>query len=281
MDIGIAASKLKELFSSDGFIRIITHIDADGISSGAIIAKTLRQHNQVFWLSTLKLLEDDDLDELEEDIKSQSKSSQPCKALMFLDLGSSKINKIAKLAKFLDIRIFVIDHHHIEDGFNEGNNIHENLFFIHSNELSGAGLCYNFVKALNASKDLAQLAVVGMIGDILDRNISKSNSFILNEAQESGMQSKKSLTIFSAMRPLHKALELSSEIFIPGVTGSARGALKLLRGAGIETKKDKKSWRTLLDLSEGEMSRLITAILLRQVNSSSNNCHENGIINNI
>lgn len=272
MDATIAATKLKEVFLSDGFIRIITHIDADGISSGAIIVKALKQHNQPFWLNTIRVLEDSNIDELEEYLKSQ-----PCKALMFLDLGAGKINKIAKLAKFT--KVFVIDHHQIEKDFST-NNENENLYFIHSYELSGAGLCYNFAKALGSSNKLAQLAVIGMIGDILDRTLSKSSSMILNEAQESGMKSQRSLTIFSAMRPLHKALELSSEIFIPGVTGSSSGALKLLREAGIEIKgNNTKSWRTLIDLSEEEMSRLITAILLRQATTNNNN--NNRIINNI
>ena len=43
------------------------------------------------------------------------------------------------------------------------------------------------------------------------------------------MKIKKGPTVFSAMRPLHKALEFSSSVFIPGVTGNFNGALEMLR----------------------------------------------------
>lgn len=255
MEFGVAASKLKELFSSEGSIRVISHIDADGISSAAIIVKILKQYDQSFWLSTVRQLEDSIIDRIEKQI-----TKSRCKAVIFLDLGAGKIDKIAELAKHT--KVFVIDHH----PFNEEVKENENLHIVHSIELSAACLCYCFARALGASKDLAQFAIVGMIGDIL--SVSKFNVPILNEAQESGMKIQKSLPFFSATRPLHKSLELGSEIYIPGVTGNSAGALKMLREAGIEIKK-LKTWRSLIDLSEEEISRLITAIVLRL---NDNNC---------
>jgi len=79
------------------------------------------------------------------------------------------------------------------------------------------------------------------------------------------MKIKRGLTVFSAMRPLHKALEFSSSIFIPGVTGNFNGSLEMLRGIGIDVKTP-RGWRTLMDLNEDEVSRLITAVLVRRVN---------------
>lgn len=59
-----AILKLRQIFSDEGSIRIITHIDTDGLSSGAIMAQALKKHNQSFWLSTVKQLEDDMLNKL-------------------------------------------------------------------------------------------------------------------------------------------------------------------------------------------------------------------------
>lgn len=275
MDITTAAAKFEELFESDKLIRVVTNVDAEGISAGAIISKALKNCNQLFWIDSVRMLEDSKLDELEKYLKNSS-----CKALLFLDLGAEKINKIAKLAKYT--KVFVIDTHNVkkDKDFNENKEI-KDFYFVHSSDLYGAGLCYSFVKAFGSDKNLAQLAVVGMMGNIFNKNLSKPSSMILDEAQESGMKAKKTLVFFSAIRPLHKALELSSAIFIPGVTGSSSGALKLLKDAGIELKQgEKKNWRTMFDLCEEEMSKLITAILLRQV---SNNCpnENNRIINNV
>lgn len=252
MDFETAAAKLKEIFSLDGAVRVVSHIDSDGISSAAIMAKLLKQNDQQFWLSTLKQLEDSSIEQIEKQVEKNH-----YKAVLFLDLGAGKMGKLAELAK--RTKVFVIDHHPFSEDVPES----ENFVLVYSSELCASCLCYCFAKALGADKELAQFAVVGMIGDI--QKISKSNISILNDAEESGMKIQKSLFFFSATRPLHKSLELGSDIYIPGVTGNAVGAMKMLRGAGIELKKSKsaKGWRSLIDLDEDEVSRLITAIALR------------------
>jgi len=253
MDFETAAAKLKEIFSLDGVVRVVSHLDSDGISSAAIIAKLLKQNDQQFWLSTVKQLEDANVEQIEKQVEKKH-----CKAVLFLDLGAGKIGKLAGLAKHT--KVFVIDHHPFSEIVPES----ENLTVVHSLDLCAAALCYHLARSLGAGKEFAQLAVVGMIGDI--QKISKSNISVLNDAEESGMKIQKSLFFFSATRPLHKSLELSSDIYIPGVTGNAVGAMKMLREAGIELKKSKSAkggWRSLTDLDEDEVSRLITAIALR------------------
>ncbi|MCX8193926.1 MAG: DHH family phosphoesterase [Candidatus Pacearchaeota archaeon] len=270
-----AVSKMKEIFSKEGIIRIITHLDTDGLTSAIILSEALRKHNQIFLITTIKQLEEEFLQELQEQAKRQK-----WKALVFLDLGSGQLSKLKVFASFT--KVFVIDHHELEQNFDSSVNYEndcENFYLISSfsfhERLSASCLTYLFVKNIFDDKRLAQIAVLGLIGDVLDKNIGKLTSRILQDAQESGMQIRKGLTVFSSMRPVHKALEFSN-IFIPGVTGYANGALEMLRELGIEVKTS-QGYRTLLDLNKEELSRLITGILLRRVNKG----HDQEILDNI
>lgn len=282
-----AIKKLKEIFNKNGMIKIITHLDTDGLTCASILSHTLKKHNQNFWVTIVRQLEDELLEKWLHEAEKQK-----WKALLFLDLGASKIDKIKKFANYTEV--FVIDHHEFETNFEPGtlasSKISEKFFFIsqhlYGNEkISASCLTYLFIKQLEMqlekfedgdNKRLAQLAVLGLIGDVLDKNIGKTARNILKDAEESGMQIKKGLTVFSSMRPIHKALEFSSNIFIPGVTGSANGALMMLRELGIEV-KTAHGYRTLLDLNKEELSRLITGILLKRVTSG----HNQDILDNI
>lgn len=282
-----AIKKIKEILTKDGIIKIITHLDTDGLTSATILSQILKKYNQHFWVTVVKQLEDELIEKWLKEVEKQK-----WKALFFLDLGASKLSNIKEFAKYTNV--FVIDHHELESNFSLGNvaltESLNNFFFIgqhfYGNEkMSAACLTYLFIKELELQeknnenedfKKLAQLAILGMIGDVLDKNIGKNVKCIIKDAEESGMQIKKGLTVFSAMRPIHKSLEFSSNIFIPGVTGSANGALMMLRDLGIEVKTS-RGYKTLLDLNKDELSKLITAILLKRVS----NGHSQDILDNI
>lgn len=137
-------------------------------------------------------------------------------------------------------------------------------------ETSASILSYFFVSSLDfvhkshshkslELKQLKPIALIGLIGDGLDRRLSKLSSFFLKKARESGaIDIKKGISIFSYSRPIHRAIEFSS-IYIPGITGNSEAVVEFLRSLGIELKEGNK-YRTFADLSKEEISRLITAI---------------------
>ncbi len=227
-------------------VRIISHHDTDGITSATILAKTLKKLNIDFSIRIIKQLEVEMLDSLlsKDDVN------------IFLDLGAGAIDYLSKC----NFKIFILDHHEIRQKPESNIRIiNPNLF--DEENLSGSSLTYLFSKSIDKeNKELANLAIIGMVGDMLEKNISKIGNTILEDAKE--VIIKKGPLIFSATRPLHKALEFSSSIYIPGVTGSSQGALKLIREAKIEWKAGE--YRSIIDLNEEEMSRLITAILIRR-----------------
>ena len=264
-----ATTKFKDTLKKEGIIRIITHLDTDGMSSAAILIKALRDMYQQFSVRVVKQLEDKLVEQLFNEVKKQK-----CKAVFFLDLGSNKIEKILSLANFC--QVVILDHHDIEKKeFLDYLKDNPNVLFVNPElektddcKVSASSIVYNFVKSLGSEKkELSQLAILGMIGDMVDKNISRLNKSILEDAKTSGMLMKKGLIVFSATRPIHKSLELNSSIYIPSVSGSQNGAIAFLRELDIQVRTD-SGYRTLLDLSEEETSRLLTAIALARVENS-------------
>lgn len=274
MDLSQAVFSFKEILSnsnskedkSNRMIRVITHIDTDGLMSGSIMCKALKKIDCNFWISAVKQLEEPFLIKLANEAREQKWS-----AVFFLDLGSGNLETIAKISEYS--KIFILDHHEIQnyDKIKENKNIFiVNPMLSNNEKISGAGVTYLFCKEFSKNnRDLAQFAVLGMIGDLMDKEKDKKNNEIFEDARENGMQVKKGLTIFAGTRPIHKALEYSYSVFIPGVTGSSEGAYRFVDELAIKI-KDERGYRTMIDLTDDEMSRLITAILLKRIGEGHN-----------
>jgi single-stranded-DNA-specific exonuclease len=229
-------------------VRIISHHDTDGITSAAILIKTLKRLDKPFSVRIVKGLDETNLQE--------EFARQPNEILIFSDLASSNLDHFKNLQE----PAFILDHHEIDK-----TKINDKTKIINphlsdspeNNCATGAGVCYLFAKAINPqNQDLAPLAIIGLIGDRHETNLSKINQQIVSEATD--LELKKGIAIYPATRPLRRALEWSTNPFIPGVTGNGPGALELLQETGIPYNK------TLLELSDQEMSKLITAIMIRR-----------------
>jgi len=260
MNLEEAIKRAVELFleeiEKDKFIEIVSHFDTDGVTAAAIMTQTLKRLDKKFRINIVKQLDNEYIDELKK---------RNIDMLMFLDLGSAFIDSL----KDIQCPIFILDHHEMHS-IAESDMPSQIVLVNSSNfdeELSGAGVSYLFAKSINEkNKDLAKLAVLGMVGDMIDQDINRFNNIILKDAE---ITIRKGPLIFSATRSLHKALEFSSNVFIPQVTGSSKGVSDLLREAEIKI-KDNERYRTLLDLSQEEMSRLVTAIILRRLKTDEN-----------
>lgn len=230
--------------TKDKPVRIISHYDTDGITSAAIITKTLRRLDKRF---SLRIIKGIDKKILNEELKRNSRE-----ILLFVDLASNSLDSFQNLEN----PIFILDHHEIdkEKITDKIKIINPHLF--DEEEVCGAGICYLFSRAISEkNKDLSSLAIIGMIGDRHETKINKIYQQILNDTE--GLEIKKSLLIFSATRPLRKSLEYSTNFYIPGITGSSQGVAELLRENQISSEK------TLYELTEEEISRLVTSILIR------------------
>lgn len=244
-------------------IRVISHLDADGISACAILIKALNNENRKYTISIVQQIDNNVLDNL-------SKENYNC--FVFTDLGSGQIREIAKALNGKSI--FIIDHHQpeAEDSIKGITHINPHLFGIDgSREISSSGLVYLFATSLNKkNEEMAHIAFLGVIGDIQDRELSELNREILNAAVKRGsMAVKKGLRVFGAQtKPIHKVLEYSTDPFIPGITGSETNAIQFLQQIGIEPRGE-KAWKRMIDLNEEEMKRLVAGIVMKRINESS------------
>ena len=229
-------------------IRVISHNDSDGITSAAIITKALQRLGRKFSLIIVKQLEEEFIRTLPEE-----------EIILFLDLASNSFNYIKKLKT----EVFILDHHEIISEIPENVTI-INPHLFNEEEISGAGISYLFARELNdENKDLEYLAVIGMVGDMLEKNLGKILQGILNDSK---VIVKKGLTLYPATRPLNKVLEYNSDVYIPGVTGSNQGTKEFLRENGIG--RIGGQFKSIIELDKEEMSKLITAITLQATNKN-------------
>ncbi len=248
-------------YSKDKPIRIISHYDTDGITSASILIKTLKRLDKKFTVRIVK--------GLEEGIIKEELKRQPKEVILFSDLASGSLDYFQNLEE----PIFILDHHEIhKDKLTDKIKI-ANAHLTDNpkdNECTGAGLCYLFAKAVSQNNtDLSNLAIIGMIGDRHESNLSKVNQQIVNETND--LNIRKGMVIYPATRPLRRALEYSTSPYIPGVSGNGEGALEILRETGIPATK------SLLELSDEEMSKLLTAVMVRRASHKK----EENIVGNL
>ncbi len=239
------SEKFLEL-TKDKEIFVVSHFDTDGITSAAIIIKTLKKLDKKFSVKIMKSLEEQFIYDLPKD-----------KIILFLDLASGCLDYIANSSLK---NVFVIDHHEIPDSKIISEKIHIlNPELINKQKMSASCLTYLFCKEMNPEiKEYSKLAVLGMIGDCLEKGIDKLNNGILNDSE---IIRKRGLLIYPSTRPLNRTLEYSSSPYIPEVTGNIKGVLELLREVKINPINGK--YPSILELDEEQMSKLITAIMLR------------------
>lgn len=233
--------------SKDKPVRIISHYDTDGITSAAILAKALKRLDKKFSVKIVK--------GLEEDIIKKELERQPKEVLLFSDLASGSLDYFKDAKE----RVFILDHHELDkEKVNEKTRIlNPHLHDLEKDNCTGAGVCYFFARTLSEkNSDLSYLAIIGMIGDRHEKDISKACQQIIEDTND--LEIRKGLLIYPATRPLRRALEWSTSPYLPGITGEGVGVQNLLREISVDPNK------SLLELNEEEMSKLITAIMVRR-----------------
>lgn len=246
-------------------IRIISHLDADGISAAAIMIQMLNQENWKYSNSILKQLNKEKLVEF---------SKEDNEYFIFTDLGSGQLNDIEEILK--DKKVLILDHHDVERSKDSKNIIHVNphLFGIDgSKEISGSGVVYLFAKMLDKkNENLAHIAVIGAIGDVQQdkKGFSYLNNEILDTAIKNGkIKVEQGLRFFGTQtKPLHKVLEYSTDPYIPGVSGSESGAIQFLNQIGIHPKKG-NDWKKIINLDKEDMKKLVTGIIMKRMNEEA------------
>lgn len=252
--------KLRSTVEGGNEVAIITHLDADGITSGSIMAMALRRMGARFSLRTVSDLNSSVVEKMKADGRD---------FYVITDLGGGWASH---LRKALGDKWVIIDHHEIteeeiltDDG---GQILNPWKFGIDGGrEVSAGGMAYMVASALDfKNRDLSAIAVVSAVADRQDQGDKKSffglNAEILKTAQSLGLVSVDLDIILTGRetRPVHEALAYTLFHYIDGLTWNTEACYLLLKNAGIKLKDDGSRWRALAEFSQEEKSTIVEAV---------------------
>ncbi len=267
----------------NGLIRVVSHVDCDGVCSAAIIVRALAKKKKMFHFSFAKYLNDATINALTEEARQGR-----WKLLVFTDLGSGVASKLDKILE--DAKVIIADHHMpattgdenagTKEYYNHPNLININpILFGLKEDVSGSGMTYILARALDPENVASgDLAIIGAIGDAQTGSIGDKwqvlgvNQEILKDAESAGsLKVMKGIRLWGRFsRPIHKALELSIDPYIPGISGNESAAVQFLNELNISVKSN-GSWRSLADLTKEEQQRLVSAIIIERMRDNDPN----------
>ncbi len=251
------AEHLVELSNRGARILVVTHIDADGLSSGSIAFSALARKN---FAVSVRAIPDLDLPAIEK-LKADG-----FEFYLFTDLGSGLL---AELSSAFGEGFAVIDHHQVQ----EEDSSHPRLLnawnygYDGGGEASSSTMAYAFAKALDerGNLDLSALALVGALGDRQDKSEGRSlgglNKLALDDSVSKGLVSVSKDLLFYGRetRPVHEAIAMSYSPYIAGLSGAKDAALAGLSKSGFKLKEGGR-WRTLGELSDEEKGKVIEVV---------------------
>ena len=244
----------KEIIENSEDIKIYSHIDCDGICSGAILSTILDRQNKEHDIEFVNL---DVLDDIELDHE----------LTIFSDLGSGQ--RIDTKAQN-DQKIIILDHHpplrdldYGEDKdytYLEINPIHHGIDG--SYYVCGGGLCYFLAKEFGYD-DLSWIGVLSAIGDMQNTktgHFEGLNKIIQKDAIDGGylQLTENDINIYGRnTRPLFVALSYFSDVKLP-ITNNTTETMAILEELGIDEKHNRK---TLNELTMDEKIKLFQKLL--------------------
>jgi RecJ-like exonuclease len=251
--------KLRSVVENGSEIAVVTHLDADGITSGSIVASALRRMGARYSVRTVSDMNPSVIERM----KSENRDFY-----VITDLGGGWASQ---LRKALGDKWVVIDHHQIPEEEmltdDSGQILNAWKYGIDGGKhVPAGGMAYMVASALDRkNRDLSCIAIVSAVADRQDQGDKKSfvglNTEILKTAQSLGLVSVDLDIMLTGRetRPLHEALAYTSFPYIEGLTWNREACHALLKNAGIKL-KDNGRWRVLAEFSQEEKSAILDAI---------------------
>lgn len=256
--MGEAGSLIGREAKSGSSILVVSHFDADGLSSAGIISKALARLDAAAHVRVVKQLDRETLLDV---------TQSDFDLLVFTEIGSGYMDLISECVP--GQKTVILDHHQFNHSPPQ-NIVHVNPLefgFEGAREISGAGVTYFTAKSLSSENvDLAALAMVGALGDLQDKGEKRSlfglNGMIVEDAAKIGcVRVDLDLILYGReTKPIHRALAHTTSPFLPGLSGEEDRCLDVLTSAGVQFRSSDK-WKTVADLSQEEKKKLLTLIV--------------------
>ena len=236
-------------------ITIISHIDADGISCEAIFSQAISRQGirvkSVF------------VRQLEPLTMPQVPSDNSLK--VFADLGAGQQNLFLERG-FSEKEVLIVDHHVSQPCERQYTQV--NCLPYGHDRMSAAGVSYLIAKQLDsANTDLAKLAIVGNVGDMMAREkcglVGPARDIIVEDGVRHGNVEvrKRDLNCYgTATRPVHLSLTYNDDPFVKGISNNPEGARQFLKKLGIRQQTENGRWYVWEEISQEEKRIIISAL---------------------
>jgi single-stranded DNA-specific DHH superfamily exonuclease len=225
MPLDADAEQLAHHLLAQEFVEIHAHHDADGIAAGAIIGIAMHRSGRAFRLRCSARI-------APEDLAGEA-------GILLCDFGSSRED--------LPPHVMVIDHH--PPRFN--GEYHVNPARSGSqdgDEIPAAGAAYLVAQHMGENRDLAGLALLGMIGD--NQACTGANREILNDGIANGYITTGRGVLLPG-RDLVEGLTLATRPYLEGISGDEAAARKLVEECATDGKVSLDALLSLVILRAG------------------------------
>lgn len=236
----------KEEIDKASNIRVISHYDADGISSAAILCALFNRAGKTFQISMIKGLTDE--------IVADSDDSD---LLILSDMGSSNLDALEKL----NCRVVVLDHHKPLRDSEKVVHVNPHLSDIDGmTSACGASIC--MLLAVNTDEknwDLLPIAFGGIAGDRQTiKGLSGVNIWLFEEGLKRGIIEAVPGSLVPSGN-LVDAITSSTEPYLIGLSGDKDAVRTFLIDAGLPINSD---YASLNDEMKMKLSSLIALKLI-------------------
>jgi single-stranded-DNA-specific exonuclease len=236
-------------------ITIISHIDADGISCEAILSQAISRQEIPVKSVFVRQLEPLTMPQVPQDSSFK----------IFADLGAGQQNLMLDRG-FTEKEVLIVDHHisqHCEREYTQVNC----LPYGHT-RMSAAGVSYLIARQMDGSNiDLAKLAIVGNVGDMMAREkcglVGPARDIIVEDGvrHKSVEVRKKDLNCYgTATRPIHLSLAFNDDPFVKGISNNPEGARQFLKRLGIRQQTPNGGWYVWEELEVEDKRTIISAL---------------------
>ena len=249
-DVQRAADRISEADS----VTIISHIDADGISTESILAQALAREGIPATSVFVRQLEPMAMRHVPKDDSLK----------LFTDLGAGQQILLSDHGLDAD-DVLIIDHHVSQPCGTAYPQV--NCLDFGITRMSAAGIAYMVARAIDsANTDLAKLAVVGNVGDMMARE----NCGLVGPAREivqDGVEygniivQRADLNCYGiSTRPLHVCLGRCDDPYIDGISNSVTRALRFLERLGVTLKTPRGGWLVWEEVPLDDRRTIISAL---------------------
>lgn len=236
-------------------ITVISHIDADGIASEAILSQAFSRLEIPVKSVFVRQLEPLTMPQVPSDASFK----------VFTDLGAGQQNLLMD-SGLTEKEVLIIDHHISQPCEREYRQV--NCLSCGETKMSAAGVAYLVAKELDpANTDLAKTAIIGNVGDMMAREtcglVGIAREVIVKDGERHRNVEvrRRDLNCYgTATRPVHLSLAYNDDPFIKGISNNPEGAKQLLRRLGVRLQTGDGRYLVWEELPQDDRKTIISAL---------------------